>query len=75
MQKRLLFKSVHFHEAIQNKWHITVYQQDELLDKGGIIESQTLTTVKIGDNHYFKASCQFVVRGSMNTSKHVDELS
>ncbi|UOK62222.1 hypothetical protein MT997_28550 [Paenibacillus sp. OVF10] len=58
----LLHKALHFEKAIQNKWHVIVYQQDEFLDEGGIIERQTLKTVVIGGNHYIKESCQFIVR-------------
>jgi hypothetical protein len=41
--------------------HVTVYQQDELLDTGGIIEKQTKDTVKINGYYFFKNACQFVV--------------
>lgn len=57
----LLYRASHFEKAIQNQWHIIVYQQDEILDEGGIIERQTLETVVIGGNHYIKKSCQFIV--------------
>ncbi|MFS0871745.1 hypothetical protein [Paenibacillus xylanilyticus] len=56
----LLYEASHFEKAIQNQWHIIVYQQDEILDEGGIIERQTLETVVIGGNHYIKKSCQFI---------------
>ncbi|MGO4732161.1 hypothetical protein [Paenibacillus sp. 2KB_22] len=58
----LLYKASHFEKAIQRIWHIIVYQQDEVLDEGAIIERQTLKTVVIGGNHYIKESCQFIVR-------------
>lgn len=61
MKKGLLFKSSHFHAAMQNKWRVTVYQHDELLDQGGIIESQTRDSVKIGESYFIKSNCQFVV--------------
>jgi hypothetical protein len=38
-----------------------VYQQDELLDVGGIIEKQTIDTVKINGNYFWKSTCQFIV--------------
>jgi hypothetical protein len=41
--------------------HFTVYQQDELLDVGGIIEKHTKDAVKISGSYFFKRTCQFVV--------------
>jgi hypothetical protein len=38
-----------------------VYQHDELLDVGGIIEKQTIDTVKINGSYFFKHACQFIV--------------
>jgi hypothetical protein len=32
--------------------HVTVYQQDELLDVGGIIEKHTKDTVKINGGYF-----------------------
>ncbi|MCK6075366.1 MULTISPECIES: hypothetical protein [Paenibacillus] len=59
-----LYKASHFEKAIQNKWHVIVYQQEEVLDEGGIIERQTLKTVVIGGNHFIKENCQFFARSS-----------
>lgn len=73
MNDRLLFKSSHFHAAIQNKWHVTVYQQDELLDEGGVIERQTLESVKIGENYFLKENCQFVISDEITIV--VDDVS
>jgi hypothetical protein len=36
-----------FNDAMLRQLHVTVYQQDELLDVGGIIEKQTKDVVKI----------------------------
>ncbi|WP_337032229.1 hypothetical protein [Paenibacillus illinoisensis] len=57
----MLYKASHFEKAIRNKWHVVVYQQDEVLDEGGIIERQTLRTVIIKGNHFIKNNCQFIV--------------
>lgn len=34
--------SFHFKETLLNKWHIMIYQQDELVDKGGLIKKTNL---------------------------------
>jgi hypothetical protein len=38
-----------------------VYQQDELLDVGDIIEKHTQDTVKINGSYFWKRACKFVV--------------
>ncbi|MCM3271140.1 hypothetical protein [Paenibacillus elgii] len=41
---------------------VTVYQQNEVIDYGGVIEKHTEHAVLINGNFYFKDLCQFKVR-------------
>jgi hypothetical protein len=41
---------------------VTVWQDGEILDYGGVIEAQSEHSVKIQGIHYFKATCTFKVR-------------
>ncbi|XOK59224.1 hypothetical protein ACJ7K1_21985 [Paenibacillus elgii] len=41
---------------------VTVYQQNEVIDYGGVIEKHTEHAVLINDNFYFKDLCQFKAR-------------
>lgn len=75
MHKDLLYKSSHFNAAIENKWHVAVYQQDEILDEGGVIESQTLESIKINGNYFMKANCQFVIVGDERIEGDIVDLN
>ncbi|NMI05052.1 hypothetical protein HF638_13820 [Paenibacillus sp. SZ31] len=63
MKGTLLYTAAQLNDAILKKWHVKVYQHDELLDQGGVIEYQTRDIVKMKDSHYFiKSKCEFLVR-------------
>jgi hypothetical protein len=50
-------------DAIINQWHVEVYQHDESLDQGGVIDYQTKDIIKMKAGHYFiKSKCEFLVR-------------
>lgn len=48
--------------AIHNQTPVIVYQSSEILDYGGVIESQTKDSVTIYGTKYLKATCEFKVR-------------
>ncbi|MBY3618622.1 hypothetical protein MHB77_08800 [Paenibacillus sp. FSL K6-3166] len=75
MKNRLLFKASHFSAAIENKWRITVYQHDVILDEGGVIELQTLKSVKINGSYYIKKNCQFVLAGGNKVEDDIAEFN
>lgn len=74
MINSLLFKASHFSKAIENKWKITIYQQDVILDEGGVIELQTLDSVKINGSYFFKKNCQFVIADGGQVEADIAEL-
>ncbi|WP_145325124.1 hypothetical protein [Paenibacillus xylanexedens] len=50
-------------DAILKQWHVEVYQHDESLDQGGVIDYQTKDIIKMKDGHYFiKSKCKYLVR-------------
>lgn len=53
MKGTLLYTTAQLNDAILKQWHVEVYQHDELLDQGGVIEYQTKDIVKMKDGHYF----------------------
>lgn len=63
MKGTLLYTAAQLNDAILKQWHVEVYQHDELLDQGGVIEYQTKDIVKMKNGHYFmKSKCEFLVR-------------
>ncbi|MBY3618586.1 hypothetical protein HGO21_03395 [Acinetobacter sp. CUI P1] len=74
MKSRLLFKASHFSTAIKNNWRIAIYQQDVILDEGGVIESQTLKSVKINGIYFMKETCQFVIAEGTQIEEDIAEL-
>jgi hypothetical protein len=51
-----------FDNAIFFGLNIAVWQKDEIIDYGGVIEFHTDHSVKINDAYFLKAYCQFKVR-------------
>ncbi|MFD0682426.1 MULTISPECIES: hypothetical protein [unclassified Paenibacillus] len=41
---------------------VTVYQESEIIDYGGVIEKHTEDCVYINGGHFIKENCQFKVR-------------
>lgn len=74
MKNRLLFKASHFSTAIENKLHIAIYQQDVILDEGGVIELQTLKSVKINGSYFMKKNCQFVIADGKQIKADITEF-
>lgn len=74
MKSRLLFKASHFSKAIENKWRVAIYQQDIILDEGGVIELQTLETVKINGIYFIKKNCQFVIADGKQVEEDIADF-
>jgi hypothetical protein len=51
-----------FDNAIFFGLNINVWQDNEILDYGGIIESYSKDAVRINGAYYLKATCEFKVR-------------
>jgi hypothetical protein len=58
----LLETDSHLQAAIFNKSFVIVWQDDEIVDYGGIIESLSDHSVTILGNRYLKETCQFRIR-------------
>jgi hypothetical protein len=48
--------------AVLFQLRVTVFQHGEIIDYGGVIEELSEHSVKIGDSHFFRETCEFRVR-------------
>ncbi|GGG07638.1 hypothetical protein [Paenibacillus abyssi] len=58
----ILSTDAHIAAAIHNKTPVTAWMENKIVDYGGVIESQNDYAVKINDEYYVKAACEFRVR-------------
>jgi hypothetical protein len=58
----VLRTSADFDNAMMFQLNVVIWQDDEIIDYGGKIESNTDASVRINECHYFKATCEFKVR-------------
>lgn len=59
---KVLKEDIDFDYAIVFKVKVIVWQQDEILDFGGIIEDYNKDTVKINGTYFMRNACEFRVR-------------
>jgi hypothetical protein len=58
----ILRTSADFDNAMMFQLNVIVWQDGEIIDYGGNIESFTDASIRINDCHYFRTSCEFKVR-------------
>jgi hypothetical protein len=60
---QLLHHPVHFYTAMLYGCEVSVWQEGEAIENGGIIEKYSDETIKINGAYFLKANCQFTVKG------------
>jgi hypothetical protein len=58
----ILRTSADFDNAMIFQLNVIVWQQDEIIEYGGKIESITDASVQINECHFFRATCEFKIR-------------
>ncbi|MGO4181204.1 hypothetical protein AB4Z17_08490 [Paenibacillus sp. TAF43_2] len=57
-----LTTDAHLLAAMFNKTPVVAYQDNEIIDYGGVIQQIHPNTIKINGMHYLKANCDFKIR-------------
>ncbi|MGF9714977.1 hypothetical protein [Paenibacillus naphthalenovorans] len=52
----------HINAALFNKSKVIVYQDDQIINYGGLIQAQSEHAIKINDEYYLKETCEFRIR-------------